>query len=279
MDDKIPFADEILTDVTAKFAVTRAFTATTAREERKFDRTQPRTSHWASDVFKPCDRLQWFRFHGTPPTNPSLNTYAMDMGNVIEEEVVSGYRALDDAIGNRILVQQVSAVVVDPRLKLPIRGRIDAIVQGEDGWRIVEIKSVKDWGGDNRYCQTCKRVLPGDPNAWDKFLPRLDHVGQLTLYLAAYRDKWVEGHKFETSGTLHYRNRNTGTDKVFDVKYDERLYEQAIAYFQRLEELYKQPDAPQIPDGFKDSKFPCSWKVAGEDVRCEFWDRCWRDEQ
>lgn len=275
-----PFLDDYVEEITSKVKVERAFVSAVREEERLFELTQPRTDHWASDTFKQCDRLQWFRFNRATPTNPGGNIEVMQMGNDIEEQIVEARRQYEEVVGgHRVLPRQSPVAIVHPDLRYPIKGRVDFFVIEDEKWVPVEVKSTKGFGGDNRFCFECRKRIKGEPDAWERFKPSADHVGQLITYMAAYQGKTIAGYPVADYGVLHYRNRNTAQDLIFKIRFSPELFSKVIEYFKKMEAVYEKDAPPDVARSMKPDKFPCGWVSGDETVRCAFWDRCWKKEK
>lgn len=276
---KYPWMDEFVEEDTAPIGLMDAYVNSVKAESRFFAATQPRVAHWASEAMRPCWRLAWFRNQGTEPTNTGFNEDLLEKGTETEERTVELYRMYGEMVGSRVFVgQQIYVTIVEPTLTRPITGKVDLLILENDKWVPVEVKETKDFGGSG-YCFKCKSYVRGDPNAWHRFKPTEEHVAQLTAYLHAYGGKKVLGREFADYGYLHYRNRNTSAHLRFKVRYSERFYEHIVAYFRELERVYALPEAPPVDESFKEDRFPCSWRMGDEIVKCAFFDRCWKKPQ
>jgi hypothetical protein len=271
-----PFLKDHIVEDTGPVKLMEAFVSSTKSEARFFGNTQPRVAHWSSSAMKPCERLAWFQQMGTPPTNVGFSEDILDKGIDSERRSINLYRSFGEMSGQRMYVGEGTYVtIIDPRLKLPITGKIDLLILEGDKWVPVELKETKDFGGDNRYCYKCRNLSFGSPTAWHKFKPSLEYISQLALYMHAYRGKVILNRQFADYGYLHYRNRNTSGHLRYKFTYSEKLIEEIITYFQKLETVFGQLTPPDIQRGITKDKFPCAWKQDGETVRCAFWNYCW----
>lgn len=214
--------------------------------------TFPKTNHWASDARK-CIRQQWFAWHGIPSTESFDidGEQIMADGRVIEDNVVQRWRRVKPYV-------KPQAHVID--LEHRFSGYVDLLVP-EDGIDIpVEVKTSKDWGRDGKKCSACGAYVPGDPDAWTKFIPSKSHQGQLQLYMH------VLGVPY---GYLHYHNRNVGAEKIFQIPALPAITKEIFEEFKTAE----QAEMPNKPKGSEPHGFPCGHR----DGRhfCRYYGYCW----
>src|SRR3990167_8072451 len=168
-------------------------------------RTRRKTSHWASRAFAACLRQEWLTFKGAVPTDNGGSDEIFGMGEDIEQRVVDKY-----ILSGQFIRTQDYIEIIDPGLRFPITGKIDLLihsnkdidllVQEDDELMAVEVKSCKDFGEDRGY------------DLWKKYLPKREHVGQLTLYLKALG---------LARGYLTYFNRQRALRTRYLVTYNE----------------------------------------------------------
>ena len=266
---------ECITDDTGPVKLMETFVSSMKAEAQFFGNTQPRVAHWSSAAMRPCDRQAWFQQKGTPPTNVGFSEDILEKGTDSERRTINLYRSMGEMSGQRVYVGEGTYVtIIDPRLKMPITGKIDLLILENEKWVPVELKETKDFGSDNRFCYHCHKMSMGSTTAWHKFKPSLEYISQLTLYMKGYRGKVILGRPFADYGYLHYRNRNNSAHLRYKVRYSDQLYEDIVTYFRGLEGLYEEPKPPEIQKGITKDKFPCAWKMGDETVRCRFWNLC-----
>ena len=214
----------------------------------------PKNVHWASSGFSPCVRKDWLEFHGAVPSDNGSNYDVFSMGDDIETRVVAKYAA-------QLLRTQEHIIVKDPRLRMPITGRADLLIEEDGEIMVVEVKSIKDFGEDSGY------------NTWKKWLPKREHLAQLTLYLKALNLK---------RGYLTYFNKGRAITIRYEVRFHQGFYDSVIDHFAKLEAALLGPE-PEIPKGFRGKTFPCVWFSRAPDKKgipagmCNWFSHCWAD--
>jgi hypothetical protein len=164
-------------------------------------------------------------------------------------------------LSGQLVRTQEHITITDPRLRMPITGRADLLIQEDgDGLSVVEVKSVKDYGERDGW------------DVWKKFLPKVEHVAQITLYLKGL------GLPF---GYLTYFNKQRGLVIRYKVDFNEAFYERIIAYFVSLEEALL-GEMPGIPSNINGKRFPCIWWSQDRNHKeplgtCPFFNLCWAE--
>lgn len=219
-----------------------------------------RTGHWASEALSSCLRKSWLSWKALP-TNEFGNLDTFALGNSIEDAVVKKFQS-----AGIVLRQQEHITIDDARLQYPITGKIDLlIIEGDDIITPVEIKSTKDYGENDGY------------DKWMSYLPREEHVAQLSMYLHARK---------ATHGYLAYFNKNRGIMAIYKVDYEPEFYNFVIEQFVLFEKELAGPE-PEIPKGMKPESFPCGWMSRAPDAKaakkmegtCQYWNHCWKGQK
>lgn len=214
---------------------------------------EKKKNHWASGSLYPCLRKEWLRYHEAEPTNMDWNIDVLALGKSIEEDLIEKYKLSGSFVKEGKYIE-----IEDPRLKMPITGKVDLLIV-EDGIVIpVEIKSRKDYGEFRHY------------DAWRKLLPMVEHMAQLTIYL--------KGTGLQ-KGYIEYVNKNRSIRARYGVRFPQRFYDEIIERFVQLEESLTKTEPP-IPKGFKSDVFPCAWysqdRNKEEPVgKCAFFEHCY----
>jgi hypothetical protein len=226
-------------------------------------------AHWASGTFSPCLRRDWLDFHGAKPTDMNTNYDIFGMGDSVEDQIVNKY-----LLAGQYVRTQERITINDPRLRFPIVGKIDLLIRSkkeidllievDDELVAVEAKSVKDFGEDYGW------------NVWKKYLPKKEHVGQLTLYIKGMELKhgYISVYNKQRSITVRYMVSAKGD---FD-----RFYDAIIQRFVETEASLPGPE-PSIPQGFKGRAFPCVWFSRSPDHKnvpagtCQYFSHCFAE--
>ena len=227
-----------------------------------------RGTHYASDAMKQCFRYFWLDWHNTPPTNPYKDLGTFPIGLAAEDIIVDRMK-----VAGRYVADQVRMAI--PRSPIPINGRIDLIMDDtlkgrvRPSWKTgvpVEIKSIKDWGERQGW------------TLWKKFLPKEEHVAQLTIYL----HRLIELGKIKKDyGYVWYFNKNRANEEaVYQIPYDPDYVERIWEWYDDLEALLFKPEIPPIPKGFKPDRYPCGWASKARDKEelvgsCKYHTGCW----
>src|SRR5947208_1209367 len=189
-------------------------------------------NHWASNALFSCVRKVWLQYHDAEATNDAGNTDVLALGELVEEKMVEKYMLSGNFIRGQKYIE-----FHDPRLKLPITGKVDALIAEGGDVVPLEIKSIKNWG-----------EFKGT-EVWQKLLPRAEHVAQLTVYLKALN---------LPRGYVEYFNKNRSLRARYEVKFSQQFFDEVIGRFAELEaELPRQE--PPIPKGFREGSYPCGW--------------------
>mgnify|MGYP001558893255 CR=1 FL=1 len=216
--------------------------------------SMPKTAHWASSAFSPCERRDWLDFHGAKPTDIGSNYDVFGMGDDIEARVTVKY-------ASQLLRTQEYIIVKDPRLRMNISGKADLLIEENGEMMVVEVKSIKDFGEDSGF------------DVWKKWLPKKEHLAQLTLYLRALRLK---------RGFLVYFNKGRALTARYAVQFHQGFYDAIIEHFVKLEAALLGPE-PAIPKGFKGRSYPCIWFSRAPDKKgqpagmCNFYSHCFAE--
>ena len=215
-----------------------------------------KSAHWASGAFAPCIRKEWYDFHGVKSTDKGANFDIFGMGNAVEDLVVNKYM-----LAGQLVRTQEYITIIDPRLKMPITGKADLIIS-EDGENlaIVEVKSTKDFAEREGW------------EKWKTYLPRKEHVAQLTLYLHAMG---------LPMGYIAYMNKQRQITIRYRVVYNEKFYDAIVMYFKQLEDALIGLE-PEIPKGITGKRFPCVWWSQDRNRKvpvgmCNYFSRCWAE--
>jgi hypothetical protein len=160
-----------------------------------------------------------------------------------------------------------------PRCELDIHGRCDGIVDQNDQMVIVEFKSI---------------------NKLDVPEPKVEHVGQVTLYMHQFtmlrsklREEFGVGEIFDVEhlllsqgtidGEVIYETKGEQKTVHFPVKYDEGKAEVVMTWFRQLKSMI---DRRRVPRAFDTpSKFPCSWGRGSTAQRCPYYEYCHAGKQ
>jgi len=228
---------------------------------------QRKDAHWASGTFSPCSRKDWLEFHGAKPTDNNTNYDIFGMGEGIEDQIVNKYM-----LAGQYVRTQERVTINDPRLKFPIVGKVDLLIRSkkevdllvgvDDELLALEAKSTKDFGEDYGW------------NVWKKYLPKKEHVGQLSLYMKAMNLK---------HGYITYYNKQRSIIIRYLVTRNEefeRFYDLIIAHFQKIEASLSGLE-PGIPRELNGKKYPCIWFSRAPDHKnvpagtCQFFSHCW----
>jgi hypothetical protein len=185
-----------------------------------------------------------------------MNPDIFAMGDAIESRVVGKY-----LLAGQVVRTQEHVTIVDSRLKRPITGKADLLIQETgDELAVVEVKSIKGFGEREGY------------NLWKRYLPKREHVAQLTLYLKGLNLPF---------GYLTYFEKARALTVRYKVAFNPVFYEQIIAYFQNLEKTLDGP-MPEIPKGINGKKYPCVWWSQDKNHKeplgmCNFFSVCWAE--
>lgn len=132
---------------------------------------------------------------------------------------------------------------------------------------------------------TSKKSIP--------FLPQKSHINQIMLYMhgALHGEIWetdANGNPIKqlknpqkVCGAILYVIREDPY-VVFDaqeywIEYVEETAQSLINYAAKLNEMVAHGEIPPIPKGFRAYDFPCYYASEFGEVKCAFWETCWRD--
>jgi len=236
----------------------------------KPDRDRAHYLHHASDL-KVCERYLWFIWKGTVNQldytrikSPS-KLGVFDEGIDVEKRIVSKYATVGLLVPRS---ENYEVIIKDDSLRYLIVGHIDCIIN--DGTNEnpvivpVEIKTIKDWG---------ETGPPYQYDAWKSLLPKLEHIFQITVYMKALGSPY---------GYIHYYNKNRSIEQVYKILFDERMWNECLNLFRRVEATLDKDSPPEIPSEFRRDKFPCATysraKRGNKRIlvsKCQFYELCW----
>ncbi len=166
-------------------------------------------------------------------------------------------------------------IVVDKELNLYGHSDFYLPPQGEnDEAIIVDLKT------------TGKKSIP--------FLPHKHHINQVMLYMhgALHGEIWETNEKGEPIRQLENPKRISGAllyiiredpyivfdTQEFWINYLEDSAKALLDYAAKLNDMVAQGEVPPIPEGNSPYDFPCYYASEFGEIKCPFWDDCWREE-
>ena len=249
-------------------------------EERSAARGDKERTLYASD-YGQCMRKIWFQFFPNEFHQEQLDPRVLRIfhnGEVVHER-------LAQYLTNEQVLSFIPEVDV-PRDELEVHGRCDGVCLVDDRFTVVEFKSI---------------------NSFVVKEPKEEHVGQLTWYMAMWREFREElRRKFNFSsrmltkegrehmerlilfqnlspvekmlffsqgdivGELIYESKRTQETFHFPLLWSDDRYERVRTWFAQLKKYISEHHMPNVR--YEKQKYPCSWSSG----RCPFYDICWK---
>lgn len=126
-------------ELLAKFgtSVAKTFKKSLVVEEK----VRPPLTFYASEIGSKCYRQLWYKYHKPELGEPVSASMSMKFmyGGIIEEVVLR----LAELAGHKVEYEQESIEFTDSKTGIVVRGRIDAIMDGE---AVVDVKSTSSYG-------------------------------------------------------------------------------------------------------------------------------------
>ncbi len=162
---------------------------------------KPKRSHWPSDVTA-CRRQLWYKWKGTPKTNPptAANHVKMKFGHVAEY-IMRDF--LDWLVERKQIANYDEQVYIDVNFghEHPVHGKIDAMVRRLDIADDVEDIGPEIWEFKSTYGRGVKAISEGGPKP--------DHLDQIFMYMVVKKVR---------RGMIWYLGRDNGLNQRFEIR-------------------------------------------------------------